>query len=374
MIKIEQRGLGDDTRTWSPPSATLPPDLEGEKPESAYFLACNRNKRSLTLDFKKEAGREIVRRLVKTADILVENYIPGKLASYSLSYSDLSAINPRLIYASITGYGQTGPYAKRAGYDVVIEAEAGLMHITGHPDPSPPAKVGVALTDLTTGLYAKSAILAALLSRSQTGKGCWLDINLFESQLSSLANIASNYLVAGKEASRHGTSHPSVVPYQVFECKDGWLMIGAGNESQFKKLCTALSIPGISSDPRFSTNSQRVKHRDILIPLLTDALKLHTRSALLSILEHTGIPHGPINSIAETFAHPQAEAREVVVTVPHHKVQNGVKMVAPPVRYNGERMPVRRPPPMLGEHTEEVLKELGYVDGDVEQLKVEGVI
>ncbi|CAE6456502.1 CaiB/baiF CoA-transferase family protein C7orf10 homolog [Rhizoctonia solani AG-1 IB] len=235
VIKIEEVKRGDDTRSWSPPSAPLldgqPQNAAHLPPESAYFLAANRNKRSITVNFKDPRGLEVVYDLIRKADVLVENFISGKLASMGLGWEDCKKINEKLVYASITGYGQTGPYRQAAGYDVVIEGEAGLMHITGEPD-GPPCKVGVAVTDISTGLYAHGAIMAGLLSRQQTGKGVWIDCNLFETQIAGLANIASNYLIGNKEASRHGTSHPSIVPYQVFPCKDGFIMIGAGNEKQ----------------------------------------------------------------------------------------------------------------------------------------------
>ncbi|KAJ2986372.1 hypothetical protein NUW54_g9793 [Trametes sanguinea] len=237
VIKVEEPSRGDDTRSWYPPAAPLSPDAPEEAshlpPESAYFLAVNRNKRSITVNFKEPEGLAIVHKLVKEADVLVENFISGKLAEFGLGWDDCRKLNPRLIYASITGYGQTGPFRTAAGYDVIVEAEAGLMQITGEPD-GPPCKVGVAVTDIATGLYAHGAIMAALLSRQRTGQGVWIDCNLFESQLAGLANIASNYLIAGQEGSRHGTSHPSIVPYQVFPCKDGFIMIGAGNDKQVR--------------------------------------------------------------------------------------------------------------------------------------------
>jgi len=253
--------------------------------------------------------------LIKQSDVFVENFIPGKLATIGLGWDDCRRINPRLIYASITGYGQTGPYRAAAGYDVVIEGEAGLMHITGEPD-GPPCKVGVASTDIATGLYTHGAIMAALISRKKTGKGVWIDCNLFESQIAGLVNIASNYLIAGHEAGRHGTSHPSIVPYQVFPCKDGFIMIGAGNEGQFKKLVeNILHMPELLSDSRFVSNRARVENRDALVKIITDVLMQNIRDHWLSQFKELGIPFGPINNIAETFAHPQAVARGAVVEV-----------------------------------------------------------
>ncbi|KAF5382526.1 hypothetical protein D9615_002808 [Tricholomella constricta] len=308
-------------------------------------------------------GLEILHKLVKQSDILVENFISGKLATMGLGYEDCKKLNPRLIYASITGYGQTGPYRKAAGYDVIVEAEAGLMHITGESD-RPPSKVGVAATDIATGLYAHGAIMAALLSRQQTGKGVWIDCNLFETQIAGLANIASNYLIAGKEASRHGTAHPSIVPYQVFPCKDGYLMIGAGNNKQerdlpplavdqFKLLAgEILENPALATDPRFATNDARVANREALIQIISDTLLKQDREHWLQRFTGLGVPFGPINNIKQTFDHPQAVAREVIVEVEHPR-SGKIKLVAPAVSYNGKKMAVRRPPPWLSEHTTE---------------------
>ncbi|TFK48653.1 CAIB/BAIF family enzyme [Heliocybe sulcata] len=377
VIKVEEVSKGDDTRSWSPPSAPLRPDGPSEAahlpPESAYFLAVNRNKRSITVNFKDPKGLGILHKLVQQSDVLVENFISGKLATMGLGWEDCQKINPRLIYASITGYGQTGPYRTAAGYDVIVEAEAGLMHITGEPD-GPPCKVGVAATDIATGLYAHGAIMAALLSRHQTGKGVWIDCNLFETQIAGLANIASNYLIAGKEASRHGTSHPSIVPYQVFPCRDGFLMIGAGNDKQFKTLAEKiLKKPKLVQDPRFSTNQARVANRDEMVQTITEALMEHDRNHWLREFTGLGIPFGPINNIEQTFEHPQAVARGVTVEVEHPRAGN-IKLVAPAVSYNGERMPVRRPPPWLSQHTTEVLLELGYTEEQIAELRAARVV
>ncbi|KAF8967071.1 CAIB/BAIF family enzyme [Flammula alnicola] len=363
VIKVEEVSRGDDTRT---ASAQQPP-------ESAYFLAVNRNKRSMTVNFKTPEGLEIIRKLVKKSDILVENFVSGKLASMGLGWEDCKKINERLIYASITGYGQTGPYRSAAGYDVIIEAEAGLMHITGEPD-RPPSKVGVAATDVATGLYAHGAIMAALLSRQQTGKGVWIDCNLFESQIAGLANIASNYLIAGQEAGRHGTAHPSIVPYQVFPCKNGFLMIGAGNNKQFKLLAEkVLEDPSLADDPKFATNDARVKNRTELVHIISDVLLKHDREHWLERFTGLGIPFGPINNIEQTFNHPQAVARKVTVEVNHARAGK-IKLVAPAVAYNGQKMSVRLPPPWLSEHTSEVMEELGYRPEQIEDLRERAII
>ncbi|CAO3688784.1 unnamed protein product [Rhizopus stolonifer] len=359
VIKIENPQGGDDTRAWGPPFAENKDTSDPSHGESAYFLCVNRNKRSVTVNMKTEDGQEILRELVKQSDVLVENYLPGKLDQLGLGYKQLSEINPRLIYASITGYGQTGPYANRPGYDVIIEAEAGLMHITGEPS-GPPVKVGVAITDLTTGLYAHSAILASLLQRSVTGKGQHIDCSLIESQVASLANIASNYLVGDQEAKRMGTSHPSIVPYQVFPTKDSFVMIGAGNDGQFAKLCHRLKLVHLLQDNRFKRNIDRVNHRKKLVQLLENRLRQEDNHYWLETLNGAGFPFAPINTIEQTFQHPQIQARGLVHQVEHPRAGK-VSMVGPPVKYSDAETSIRIPPPLLGEHTHEVLEELlGY--------------
>ncbi|KAL5501631.1 hypothetical protein ACEPAH_8891 [Sanghuangporus vaninii] len=377
VIKVESITGGDDTRSWYPPSAPLSINAPRESahlpPESAYFLAVNRNKRSVTVNFKTTEGLEILHKLIGKVDVLVENFIPGRLFKLGLGWEDCHKLNPRLVYASISGYGQDGPYKSYPGYDVVIEAEAGLMHITGEAG-RPPCKVGVAATDIATGLYAHGAIMAALISREKTGQGVWIDCNLFESQIAGLANIASNYLIAGQEASRHGTAHPSIAPYEVFECKDGYIMIGAGNNKQFAALAEkVLDIPDLATDVRFATNASRVANRDKLKEIVTEVLVTRDREHWLKKFTGSGIPFGPINNIKQTFDHPQAKARGIVTEINHPRSGN-VKLVAPAVRYNGERMPVTRPPPWLSEHTNEVLEELGYNDEDIHELRSKGVI
>ncbi|KAI0670874.1 CAIB/BAIF family enzyme [Trametes maxima] len=377
VIKVEEVSRGDDTRSWNPPSAPLLADAPEQAshlpPESAYFLAVNRNKRSITVNFKQPEGLAIIHKLVKESDILVENFISGKLAESGLGWEDCRKINPRLIYASITGYGQTGPFSKAAGYDVIVEAEAGLMHITGEPD-GPPCKVGVAATDIATGLYAHGAIMAALLSRQRTGQGVWIDCNLFESQLAGLANIASNYLIAGQEGGRHGTAHPSIVPYQVFPCKDGFIMIGAGNDKQFKLFAEKiLERPDLPSDPKFSNNKARVANRQALVSLITETLQKEGRDHWIEKLTGLGVPFGPINNIRQTFAHPQVAAREMVTEVEHPRAGK-IKLVSPAVTYNGKRMPISKPPPYLSQHTTEVLTELGYSESEIAGLREKKII
>ncbi|GJJ14621.1 hypothetical protein Clacol_008887, partial [Clathrus columnatus] len=363
--------------SWHPPCAPLSPDAPPETshlpPESAYFLSVNRNKRSITVNFKEPEGLKVMQDLIKDADVLVENFVTGKLAKMGLGWEDCKKINPRLIYTSITGYGQTGPYAEQAGYDVIIEAEAGLMHITGEPD-GLPVKVGVAVTDIACGLYAHGAIMAALISRQQTGQGTFIDCSLFDSQVAGLANIASNYLVAGMEASRFGTAHPSIVPYQVFKCKDSYLMIGAANNRQFGILVTQiLDLPELATNTKFIAPSDRVKNRVELIEMIENRLMEETREYWLEKFKGQGVPFGPINNIQQTFEHPQAVARNLVTEVQHPRIGK-IKMVAPAVHYNGERMPITRPPPWHSQHTREVLREIGYTNEQMDVLQKKGVI
>ncbi|KAF9492048.1 CoA-transferase family III [Pleurotus eryngii] len=372
VVKVEEVTRGDDTRQWDPPSAPLiegaPAEAKHLPAESAYFLAANKNKRSMTVNFKKPEGLKIIHKMIAQADILVENYVPGKLAGMGLGYEDCKAINPGLVYASITGYGQTGPYSQAPGYDVIIAGEGGLMHITGEPD-GPPCKVGVASTDIATGLYAHGAIMAALISRQRTGKGVWVDCSLFDTQLAGLANVASNYLIAGHEGGRHGTAHPSIVPYQAFPCKDGFLMFGTGNERQFKTLATRiLEQPALADDPRFSSNAARVANRTELIKIISDVLTTNTKDYWIEKFTGLGIPFGPINNVRQAFEHPQAKARHAAIEVDHPRAGK-IKVVAPAVFYDGKKMPVRRPPPWLSQHTTEVLEELGYSSKEIEELK-----
>ncbi|PWN97869.1 CoA-transferase family III [Tilletiopsis washingtonensis] len=348
VIKVEHPKGGDDTRSWAPPSAPLlpakaqriPPGKEAAwaalPPESAYFLAVNRNKRSITVDLKKQEGREILHQLVKEADVVVENYLPGKLSSMQMGYEDLKKIKPDIIYASITGYGQTGPFGSFAGYDVIVAADAGLFHITGEAD-RPPVKVGVAVTDLTTGLYVHGAVMAALLGRAQTGQGVHIDASLFESQIATLANVASSYLISGKEATRWGTAHPSIVPYQVMPVSDGFMMVGAGNDGQFKILTAAIGAPDLAADARFSSNAQRVANRDVLIPLLEELLRKQTAQHWIDALGGR-VPAAPIRNIKQTFEHPQAVARGVTTEVDHPRAGR-ITISAPAVRYGEGKMP-----------------------------------
>jgi crotonobetainyl-CoA:carnitine CoA-transferase CaiB-like acyl-CoA transferase len=370
VIKIEQPGRGDDTRRWGPPFTA--------NGESAYFLCANRNKESVTLDLKHPEGRNIALQMIQRADIVVENFKVGGMASLGLAYEDVRESNPGLIYCSITGYGQTGPYRDRAGYDAVIEAEGGIMSITGPGDgeagEGTPYKVGVAIVDITAGLNAVAAILAALHYRTLTGIGQAIDIALFDTQISWLANVASGYLVSGKPPKRYGNAHPSIVPYQTLQAADGWLMVAVGNDMQFQKLCTILGHPEWASDERFATNQARVLHRAELIPLLQAELSRESVAVWSAKLGAAGIPAGPVNDIPTALADPQTQAREMVQMVEHPETGT-IPLVGPVAKMSVTPAAIHKPPPLLGEHTQSVLCEwLGYSEQEIQQFATAGVI
>lgn len=354
VIKIEKPGEGDDTRGWGPPWLA---DGEGRPTrESAYFLTANRNKRSVTIDMATPEGQALIRRLAATSDVVVENFKVGGLKRYGLDHESLSAVNPRLVYCSITGFGQDGPEAGRAGYDFMIQGMSGLMSVTGSPD-TEPQKIGVALVDILTGLNAAIAVLAALEQRHRTGRGQHIDVALFDVAVASLANQALNFLVGGTAPRRLGNAHPNIVPYQAFETADGHLILAVGNDAQFARFCRIADLPDIAADLRFSTNRDRVAHRDELIPRVAGALKRQTTGEWLAMLDAAGIPAGPINTIAQAFAEPQALARGLAMNLPH-----ALGGIAP-----GVRSPLRLgdcppgtplAPPTLGQHTDEVLETL----------------
>lgn len=363
VIKVEPPGRGDDTRHWGPPF------VGGE---SAYYLCVNRNKRSLTVNLKTEAGQAIIRRLAATSDVIVENFKVGTLAEWGLDYPTLSQLYPRLVYLSITGYGQTGPFREQPGYDLVIQAEGGVMSITGPVD-GPPYKVGVAIADLTTGMVAANAVLAALLHRERTGEGQYIDLSLFDTHLSWLANVASSYLVTGEPARRYGNAHQSLVPYEIFPTLDGFLAVGVGNDRQFARLCELLGQPGWAVDPRFATNPGRVTHRDTLIPMLCAVFGQRSTAEWLTRLAETGIPVSKVNSVGEALSHPSAVAREMVVEVPH-PTAGSVRLVNAPAKFSVTPTSIRRHPPLLGEHSHEVLAEMGYSNLEIQGLENECVI
>ncbi|MDD1968161.1 CoA transferase [Pseudomonas putida] len=375
VIKIERPGNGDDTRAWGPPFLK---DPRGENTsEAAYYLSANRNKQSVTIDFTRPEGQKLVRELAAKSDIVIENFKVGGLKAYGLDYESLQAENPRLIYCSITGFGQTGPYAKRAGYDFMIQGLGGLMSLTGRPDGEEgagPVKVGVALTDILTGLYSTAAILAALAHRDQGGVGQHIDMALLDVQVACLANQAMNYLTTGTPPRRLGNAHPNIVPYQDFPTADGDFILTVGNDSQFRKFAEVAGQPQWADDPRFATNKQRVAHRAELIPLIRQATVFKTTTQWVEALERAGVPCGPINDVSQVFADPQVQARGLKVELPH-ALGGTVPQVASPIRLSGTPVEYRRAPPLLGEHTLEVLTSvLGLSDEAVMVLREAGVL
>ena len=375
VIKIERRFTGDDTRQWGPPF--IAGEDGREIPDAAYFHCANRGKKSLTLDLASAKGQEIVRRLAASSDILVENYKRGGLARYGLGYEDLRAVNPGLIYCSITGFGQTGPYADRAGYDFLIQAMGGLMSITGERDDLPgggPQKVGVAVTDVLTGLYTAIAALAALRERERTGRGRHVDMALFDVAVASTANQAMNYLVSGEAPGRMGNGHPNVVPYQSFATADRHVVVAVGNDSQFARFCEAGGRPELAGDERFRSNAGRVEHRDALIPALSAMMLTRTQAEWIAALEAVGVPCGPINGLDQIFADPQAIARELRIDLPHSEAGK-VPGVANPIRYVDAPHDYPGGAPVLGEHTADVLGGiLGMDEGEIAALREDGVV
>jgi crotonobetainyl-CoA:carnitine CoA-transferase CaiB-like acyl-CoA transferase len=347
VIKVESPE-GDDTRRWGPPFVT---GADGSSGDAAYFHCCNRGKRSVVADFRTPEGRELVLDLARRADVLIENFKVGALAAYGLDYPALHASNPRLVYCSVTGFGQTGPYAARAGYDLVIQGMGGLMDITGEPD-RPPQKVGVALADIMTGIYGVVAIQSALAQRERTGRGMQIDMSLLDTMVGILANQGLNYLVSGNSPQRLGNAHPNIVPYQAFAAQDGTICVAIGNDGQFRRLCAVIDLPQLAADPRFASNPGRVAHREVLIPLLAAAIGLRHRDELLQALERQEIPAGPVNSIAEVFADPQVIARAMRIDL------GAIPSIRTPIRFSQAELALGRPAPCLGEHTVEVLQEL----------------
>lgn len=357
VVKVERPGAGDDTRAWGPPFLK---DAEGrDTSEAAYFLCANRNKRSIAIDFTRPEGQQQVRALAARADVLIENFKVGGLAVYGLDYASLQALNPRLVYCSVTGFGQDGPYATRAGYDFMIQGLGGLMSVTGRADGEQgagPVKVGVALTDVLTGLYASNAILAALAERERSGLGQYIDLALLDVQVACLANQALNYLSTGQAPSRLGNAHPNIVPYQDFPTADGDLILTVGNDSQFRKFCVVAGHPEWADDSRFSTNAARVAHRTELVPLIRQVTVFRTTAEWVALLEQAGVPCGPVNDLAAVFADPQVQARGLQLRMPHP--QSGhVDLVANPIRFSRTPVTYRRPPPLLDQHADEVLAD-----------------
>lgn len=370
VIKIEKPDSGDDTRSWGPPW------LEGSQ-ESAYYLSANRGKQSVAIDIAQPEGQQLIHQLLEQCDVLVENFKVGGLKKYGLDYASLKQKKPDLIYCSITGFGQDGPYAQRAGYDFMIQAMGGLMSLTGQPDDQPgggPMKIGVAFADIFTGLYASNAILAALLQRQQTGEGTHIDLGLLDVQVGVLANQALNYLTSGTVPQRLGNAHPNIVPYQSFASADGYIILAVGNDGQFQRFCKLAGCPELAADSRFTSNRLRVEHRDALIPLLEPVLKTRSTDEWLALLEPAAVPCGPINTLDRVFADPQVQHRNMALTLPHPQAGK-VKLVSNPVRFDGQALNAESAPPLLGEHTADITTRLlGLTEEQQQDLKKKGVL
>ena len=364
VIKVEEPGSGDGTRAWGPPWV-------GD--QSAYFLAANRNKRSITVDLKAAEGRQIIHALAAQSDVVIENFKVGGAAKLGIDYPTLAAINPRLVYCSITGYGQSGPYQDRAGYDFIIQAQGGVMSITG-PEQGEPYKVGVAIADITTGLFAATAILAALHERVQSGRGQAIDVALLDSQIAWLANVAQNYLATGETPARYGNAHPSIVPYESFPTADGFIAVGIGTDAQYRKFCVAAKRPELADDARFATNAARVEHRAVLVPQLQAIFRTQPTAAWLELLNALGVPAGPINDVATALEDPHVQARGMVQEV-DHPTAGRIKLLGPVAKFGRTPAEIRRAPPPLGYDTEAVLCDLlGYDTARIAALRQRGVI
>jgi len=375
VIKIERPGGGDDTRAWGPPYLK---DASGrDTSEAAYYLSCNRGKLSVAVDFTSAEGQAIVRDLAREADVLVENYKVGGLVKYGLDYARIAAVNQRIVYASITGFGQNGPYADRAGYDFIIQGMSGFMSVTGERDELPgggPQKAGVAISDLMTGMYAAVAIQAALAHRDRTGEGQWVDVCLLDTSVAMMSVMNLNYLVSGKAPGRAGNAHQNIVPYQVFACADGHVIVAVGNDGQFARFCAAAGRPGWSADPSYAKNADRVRNRGELVPLIEAVMKTRTQRQWLAALESLGVPCGPINRLDQVFADPQVAARELRMDLAH-PLSGTVPQVATPIKFSASGATYARPPPLLGEHTALVLRErLRMTDAAIAALAERGLI
>ena len=377
VVKVERPGVGDDTRHWGPPFLR---DADGnDTAQASYFTACNRNKRSVTIDMASEDGQQLIRQMALQADVLVENFKVGGLAHYGLDYASLSALSPRLIYCSVTGFGQDGPYAERAGYDLMVQAMTGLMGITGRADSEPgggPLRVGVAVVDLFTGVYASTAILAALHARQASGRGQHIDMALLDVGMAMLANQGAGFLATGTTPPRQGNSHPSLAPYQDFPTQDGAMLLAIGNDGQFARFCTAAGQPQWADDPRFASNRLRVEHRQALIPAMEAVTRTRSTADWIALLEDKAVPCGPINTIAQAFDDAQVQARGLRIELPR-AAGDGIAQiagVASPLRLSDNPPVLHRAPPALGQHTDEVLAEMGLDAARIAQLRSSGVI
>jgi crotonobetainyl-CoA:carnitine CoA-transferase CaiB-like acyl-CoA transferase len=373
VIKIERPGAGDDTRKWGPPYIKTKDGKDTK--ESAYYLSSNRNKRSLAIDISQKAGQELARRLIAKCDIMVENFKVGDMAKYGLAYKDLAKENPRLIYCSISGFGQTGPYAPRAGYDMLAQGLGGIMSVTGEPD-GPPLKVGVGIADIMCGMYATTAILAALHHRDRTDEGQYIDLSLLDTQVAWLANVGLNYLTSGDVPQRVGNEHPNIVPYNVMPAADGHVILAVGNDAQFAKFCDFAGEPGLASDPRFVTNELRVRNRRTLYGLLGDVIRRKTQDEWVSGLAKLGVPCSPVNTVDQVFADPQVRARGMQIAMPYPLARGGqINLIGNPIKFTATPIAYRRAPPYLGQHTDEVLDELlDLSDSEIAELRGGGVI
>ncbi|QIL89048.1 CoA transferase [Microbulbifer sp. SH-1] len=375
VIKVERPQKGDDTRHWGPPY--LKNSAGEDTGEAAYYLCANRGKKSITVDITRPEGQQLILALAKQCDVLLENYKVGGLKKYGLDYDAVRAINPKIIYCSITGFGQTGPYAKRAGYDAMIQGMGGLMSLTGVPEGQPgagPQKVGVAVADLMTGMYAVSGILAAVIHRDRTGEGQQIDLALLDTQVAWLANQAQNFLTSGKSPERQGTAHPNIVPYQAVPASDGHFMLAVGNDAQFQKFCAIAGLDEIANNPAYASNNARVAARDQLVPLIEQATRRQPAAWWLEKLSDAHVPCGPINTLAQVFADPQVQARGMVVEQ-DHPIAGRVKTVRNPLGFSASTLQYEQAPPVLGQHTREILQTvLSVGDDEIERLREQGVI
>lgn len=370
VVKVEKPGEGDDTRKWGPPFLK---DADGnDTAESSYYLSCNRNKRSITLDFTKPEGKEVLLRLIGKADILIENYKTGTLAKYGLGYEDLRDAYPRLIYLSLTGFGQTGPYAARAGYDFLVQGMGGIMSLTGEIE-GEPMKTGVAIADLMAGTYSAVAILAALHHRSHHGRGQHIDMALLDTQVAWLSNAGQYFLTGGKPTPRYGNGHPTIVPYQTFKAADRWIILAVGNDEQFRRFCTFAGRPDLGTDERYATNRQRVRNRDTLVAVVAGLIVQHPADHWLEGLERLGVPAGPINDLRAVFDDPQVLARDMRIEMDHPLSSDPVALIGSPFKFSETKVNYRYPPPRAGEHTETVLSDwLNLSEADVAALRKAG--
>lgn len=376
VIKVEQPKEGDGTRAWKGKGeAEMWKSDTG--PMSFYFAAINRNKRSITLDLKKSEGRQVVHKLVENGDvdIVIENFVPGAADRLGIGYNDLSKVNPKLIYASLSGYGTSGPFAKRAGYDAIAAAEAGFMQVTGHPD-APPIRAGLGMTDMSTGLYLHGAVMGALYSREKTGKGQHISASLFETQISMLISVGVNWLNRSIEGQKYGAAHPSAVPYNAWQCKDGmWLVIAANSEQQYQILCKRTQRPELIEDERFKSNALRIENRKEIDEIIADIICTKTLDEWLSVFEGSGLAFGPVNTIERAFEHPQIDPRGMIRPLDWDAQVSGQwKAIGPAVKFSETKASMRMPPPRLGEHTEEVLRDAGYTADGIDRMREKGVL